>query len=149
MFALWLLMSGIHNSFMIGLGAGSSVIVGILVWRMEKASPGARIRMSLRPVTFVSYIVWLMKEIAKANWAVTKAIMATDLSMRRHYFLVPVGQKTEVGQTIYANSITLTPGTLTVELEEGSFWVHALDYGDTTMDELADMDARVTATEAA
>ena len=149
LFALWLGMSGVYQPLTIWLGAASSVVVAIIVWRMERANPDARTRIRLRPLTFFRYFGWLLKEIAVANWAVTKAIMAPDLAIRRHFFKVPFTQKTDLGQVIFANSITLTPGTLTVEIEDGSFWVHALDYGEGTMGELAGMDARVTATEAA
>jgi multicomponent Na+:H+ antiporter subunit E len=50
---------------------------------------------------------------------------------------------------IFANSITLTPGTVSVETEEGYFLVHAISYSADDMDALADMDARVSATELA
>lgn len=149
MFALWLGMSGVYQPLTIGLGAASAVFVAVVVVRMEGANPAARTRIRLRPVVFIRYLAWLAKEIAVANWAVTKAIMSPEMTIRRHYFKVPVTQKTEVGQTIYANSITLTPGTLTVESEDGEFWVHALEFGPTTKEDLADMDARVSAAEAA
>lgn len=142
-------MSGIYNPLIIGFGAASAAFVGFAVARMERASPAARLFLRFRPVNFVFYQFWLLKEIAKANWAVTKAIMAPDLYIRPHFFRVPYTQKSELGQTQFANSITLTPGTLTVEIEDGDFWVHSLNYDDTTLEELADMDARVTATEAA
>lgn len=147
LFALWLGMSGVYKPLIIGMGAASALLVTFIVWRMEQANPAARVRMLLRPVAFVGYIIWLLKEIARANWAVTKAIMAPDLSIRQHFFRVPYSQRTEMGETIFANSITLTPGTLTVELEDNAFCVHALDFGDTTRDELADMNARVRAVE--
>lgn len=149
LFALWLGMSGVYQPLTVGFGFASSVFVTVMVCRMERANPAARTRMRLRPLVFIGYLGWLLKEIAKANWAVTKAIMAPELNIRRHFFRVPFTQKTDVGQTIYANSITLTPGTLTVEIQDGAFYIHALSFGDTTRDELADMDARVSAAEAA
>ena len=48
---------------------------------------------------------------------------------------------------IFANSITLTPGTLTVETEQGEFQIHALDYSDEDLEALADMNRRVSAIE--
>ena len=56
-------------------------------------------------------------------------------------------QKTSVCKTLFANSITLTPGTISVEVEEGRFLVHAVAYSDGDMEALADMDARVKAVE--
>ncbi len=55
----------------------------------------------------------------------------------------------EVAQTVFGNSITLTPGTITVEAEDDFFWVHAVGYDESDHAALAEMDARVTATEAA
>lgn len=147
LFALWLGMSGVYQPLTIGLGAASSIFVSIVLLRMEGANHAARSRIRLRPIAFIGYLGWLLKEIALSNWAVTKAIMAPDLAIRRNYFRVPFTQATDVGQTIFANSITLTPGTLTVEIEDGTFWVHALDFAPDTCDGLAEMDARVTATE--
>jgi len=146
LFALWLLMSGIYKPMVVGFGAASVLLVVYVIRRMD-AVDGERLDIDLRPIGFLSYLMWLMVEIAKANWAVTKMILAPEMPMRQHLFVVPNSQRTELGQVIYANSITLTPGTISVETEDDHFLVHALDYGDTTLDELADMDRRVSATE--
>jgi multicomponent Na+:H+ antiporter subunit E len=63
---------------------------------------------------------------------------------RQHFFEIPYSQSTDLGQVIFANSITLTPGTLTVETEQGDFQIHALAYSDEDLEALADMDRRVT-----
>jgi len=86
-------------------------------------------------------------EIAKANWNVTKIILAPAMPIRQHLFAVPCTQRTDLGQVIFANSITLTPGTISVETDPGSFLVHALAFSPADIDALADMDERVTATE--
>jgi len=69
------------------------------------------------------------------------------LGQNQTMFEVPVTQKSEIAQVVFANSITLTPGTVTVESEDDNFIVHALDFGDGDMEALADMDARVSAIE--
>jgi multicomponent Na+:H+ antiporter subunit E len=69
--------------------------------------------------------------------------------IRQNLFTVPYTQRTDLGQVIFANSITLTPGTVSVETETGHFLVHAVSYTENDMDALADMDARVSATELA
>jgi len=147
LFALWLLMSGLYKPMIIGFGA-ASVILAMIVTRRMDAVDDDKIDLRLNPFATLKYLGWLMIEIAKANWAVTKIILRGDLSLRQHLFTVPYTQKTDLGQVIYANSITLTPGTISVEVEPGQFLVHAVDYSDDDMDALADMDARVSATEA-
>jgi multicomponent Na+:H+ antiporter subunit E len=111
------------------------------------AVDGDRIDLRLKPLGFLQYLAWLMVEIAKANWAVTKVILSRELATRQHLFAVPYSQKTDLGQVIFANSITLTPGTISVETESEHFLVHAVNYHDDDIAALADMDARVTATE--
>lgn len=146
--ALWLLMSGLYKPLILGFGAASVVLVVYIVRRMD-AVDGDQFAVRLKPLAFLGYLIWLMVEIAKANWAVTKIVLSPTMPMRQHLFDVPYTQKTDLGQVIFANSITLTPGTISVETEDGHFLVHALDYGDADMDAIADMDARVTATEGA
>ena len=86
----------------------------------------------------------MLVEIAKSNWLVTRVILARIMPIRQNLFEVPYTQKSDLGQVIFANSITLTPGTLTIETEAGDFLVHALSYSPTDMDDLADMDRRVS-----
>jgi len=146
LFALWLLMSGLYEPLIIGFGAASGALVMFVIRRMD-AVDDVQVELRLRPIQFTRYLMWLMIEIAKANWAVTKIVLSPRMPIRQHLFAVPVTQATDLGQVIFANSITLTPGTITVETEEGQFLVHAVGYSDSDMAALADMDARVTATE--
>ena len=147
LFALWLLMSGIYKPLIVGLGVASVLLVVFVVRRMDEVDED-RLELRLKPMKFIGYFGWLLVEIAKSNLAVTRLILAPDMPLRQHLFRAPYTQKSDLGQVIFANSITLTPGTISVEVEDGEFLVHALDYSDDDMDALAEMDARVTATEA-
>ncbi|PHQ97101.1 MAG: hypothetical protein COB40_05735 [Marinosulfonomonas sp.] len=146
LFVLWLLMSGIFKPLLIGLGVASVLLVVIVTKRMD-AQDGDRIEIRLSPVRLTKYLIWLMMEIARSNWAVTKIVLARKMPIRQHLFTVPYTQKTDAGQVIFANSITLTPGTITVETEGGQFLVHALAYSSEVPASLANMCARVTETE--
>jgi multicomponent Na+:H+ antiporter subunit E len=148
LFALWLLMSGIYKPLIIAFGLGSVLLVTYVVARMDKVD-GDPVRMPLKPLTYSGYLLWLLVEIAKANWVVTRIILSPGLRLRQHLFRIPVTQKSDLGQVIFANSITLTPGTITVETETGAFLVHALNYSDADPGALADMDRRITAAERA
>ncbi len=148
---LWLLMSGIYKPLILSFGAGSVLVVVLIMARMDSID-GYVPQWRLKPMSFLWYFAWLMKEIAKANWAVTKVILTPHMNLRQHLFAVPVSCKSDVAQVSFANSITLTPGTITIETETGEdgpgrFLVHALSYSDATPGELADMDARIAATE--
>ena len=148
LFALWLLMSGIYKPLVVGFGVGSVLLAVYVVRRMDSVDDDP-LAVRLNPVRFVGYFGWLLVEIAKSNWAVTKLILSRNMPMRQHLFRAPYSQTSDLGQVIFANSITLTPGTISVEVEDGEFLVHALDYADGTMDGLADMDARVSRAETA
>lgn len=143
LFVLWYLLSGLTKPLVLGLGVASAVVATIFVRRMDDAADSDRLELRMGPFASIGYLFWLLKEIAKANWSVTKVIMSPDMPMRQHFFSTPFSQKSELGQAVFGNSITLTPGTITVEVEADHFLVHALEYSDTTMDELAEMDGQV------
>lgn len=146
LFGLWLLLSGIYTPMIIGLGFASTLLVVVVINRMDRVD-GDSVEIRLSPVRFSKYMVWLMIEIARANWAVTKTILSRKMNIRQHLFTVPYSQKTDLAQVIFANSITLTPGTITVETEDGQFLVHAVSYSEDDPAAIADMDARITACE--
>lgn len=143
---LWLLLSGIYTPLIVGLGVVSVLVVVYVSKRMDSVD-GDRVEIRLKPAAFAGYIVWLFGEIAKANWAVTKIILSPEMPIRQHFFAVRHSQQTDLGQVIFANSITLTPGTISVETEPGSFLVHAVAYSPSDDGALAEMDRRVSATE--
>lgn len=93
------------------------------------------------------YWLWLIKEIVLANIDVTKRILSPRLPVNPQLFRVKASQHNDLGKVIYANSITLTPGTVTVDIDGDEFVVHALS--DATKDDLesGEMDRRVSALE--
>ena len=121
-------------------------MVLLITIRMNRVDDD-RIQIELNPLKFIGYIGWLLVEIAKSNIAVTKTILSSSMPIKQNLFNVPYTQRTDLGQVIFANSITLTPGTVTVETEDGHFLVHALSYSDDDLEALAGMDRRVRAAE--
>lgn len=147
LFVLWLLMSGLfEKTLIVGLGLASSILAVYVARRMDTID-GYHLDIKLKPIETLKYNVWLLGEIAKANWAVTKLIL-TGAPLRQHLFFTQASQRTDLGLVVFANSITLTPGTISVEGERdgdrGRFLVHALDFSEDDHDALADMDARVS-----
>ena len=90
------------------------------------------------------YFAWLSKEIIVANLLVVKHIWLGNKSISPVFATITASQKTELGKVIYANSITLTPGTVTVKIEGDKFLVHALVKKSIKDLESSDMDRRVT-----
>ena len=144
LFCLWLLMSGIYQGFIVMLGLIAAVIAVFVVRRMDDVADTGRLEIRLKILNTIGYFFWLLVEIAKSNLLVTKTILGLHPSIKQHFFKVPCTQETEVGKTTFANSITLTPGTISVEHEGDEIWVHALSYSEEDLDALADMNSRVS-----
>ncbi len=144
--ALWLLMSGLYKPLIFILGIISVFLAIFIIRRMDKVDDH-KLGYDIGIFSTAKYLLWLMVEIAKSNWAVTKTILSGKAPDSQKMFEVHVTQKSEIAQVIFANSITLTPGTVTVESEDDNFVVHALDFDDGDMGALTDMDEHVTAIE--
>jgi multicomponent Na+:H+ antiporter subunit E len=121
---VWLFLSGHYDATLITYGVLSSAFVVALMAHLkildEEALP---IQFGLRPFF---YLPWLFKEIILSNIAVAKVILDPKLPIRPRMLRVRVSQRSDVAQVIYANSITLTPGTVTLDVRNGEFLVHAL-----------------------
>lgn len=122
--AYWMALSGYFKPMLLGLGVVSVLLVVGLCARMrildKETVPYLYIPKTL------SYFVWLFKEIVKANVQVVKAVLSPDLEVAPTLVKIPSTPKTEMGKTMFANSVTLTPGTVSVEMGEKEILVHAL-----------------------
>ena len=124
LFIFWLLLSGIYQPLIISFGIASSLLVAWIAHRMDVIDhEGFPIHLGAKAV---SYWPWLIWEIIKANIDVAAIIIKPKLPITPTMFNSPASQKTEVGQVTYSNSITLTPGTISVGVTDGMVEVHAL-----------------------
>lgn len=122
---LWLGLSGVYKPLILLLGALS---VGLVVWLTERMEVlGAEHDPASFAWRLPRYWVWLIKEVIVANWAVARAVLNPN-RVQPIQLRVPITQHTPVGRVTYANSITLTPGTVTTRLKPGAAYleVHAL-----------------------
>jgi len=144
----WLLLSGMFTPFLLAAGAGSALAVTLLARRMDVVDhEGFPIHLGWRAL--FSYWPWLAKEIVKSAWDVSKRILAPRLPISPTLVEFAPSQKTDIGLVIHANSITLTPGTLAVEVEPGRFLVHALTREGAAALAGSEMDRRCAALEEA
>ena len=112
LFILWLILSGKYEPFLIILGVLSSICVAWIAHRMELADPeGFPIQLGPKAIIYWPWLIW---EIVKANIDVALIIIKPKLEIQPIIFTTDASQKTDVGIVTYANSITLTPGTITV-----------------------------------
>jgi len=149
LFAYWLLLSGHYTPWLIGAGAVCAVAVVAFGVRMgftdEEGFPAGLLP---RAVTFWP---WLAVEIVKSALGVAKLIIDPRLPISPKLIRVDATQKTAVGLTTFANSITLTPGTISVEVSERNrqIWVHAISADTAAGLEDGEMDRRVSRFEGA
>ena len=125
LYALWLLLSGFFAPLLLGLGLASVFVVVFIAMRMDVIDhEGHPIHLSWRALFFWP---WLALEIIKSNFDVARAILSPSGSaIKPSVFKIKASQVTELGHVLYANSITLTPGTVTLALHDGYMDIHSL-----------------------
>jgi len=122
--ALWLLLSGHYDVWFFSLGAVSVALSVYLASRMKLIDQeGAPHHVTFRTA---AYLPWLMWEIIKSNFDVARRILTPSLPISPRTFTVSASQRTAIGRVVYANSITLTPGTVTIDVRDDELEIHAL-----------------------
>ncbi|MGK2871034.1 MAG: Na+/H+ antiporter subunit E [Alphaproteobacteria bacterium] len=145
LFTLWILLSGHFSAQILLLGVASCCLV---VWLSSRMRLGSQSGVKYPHIwRTLEYAGWLAREILISNINVARIILDPKLPIRPVLFFAPAGQETDLGRVIFANSITLTPGTISVEIAEqgGRILVHALHEELSWGTESCDMDARVCA----
>ena len=144
-FGLWLLLSGFFdNSLLLSFGALSCALVVFVAWRVETIDPEEQpLRPRLGP-QLLWYWPWLLWQIVLANVDVVKRILDPKLPIAPMLITLKPSQRSDLGRVIYANSITLTPGTVTTNLSGDTLEVHALTREAADSLRRGNMDRRVT-----
>lgn len=141
LFVFWLALSGHYTPFLISAGLGCALLCALAAQRMRILdAEGHPIHLIPGAIT---YIPWLIVEIIKSAWAVTKIVLHPKLPISPTLTTVQASQRTPLGVSIYANSITLTPGTITVGVNGNELTVHALVREGALDLEAGGMDSRV------
>jgi multicomponent Na+:H+ antiporter subunit E len=144
--ALWLLLSGHYVPLLLAMGVLSCTLIVWIAARLDVIDHEA-IPLQLKFFGYLAYLTWLGKEIAKANIDVARIILDPALPISPVMLQVPATQRTDVGKVIYANSITLTPGTVSLEVLDDEILVHAITREAADGLVHGDMDCRVDAIE--
>ena len=140
LFGFWLLMSGYYTPLILSLGVISCLLCVYLTIK------GKFLDNETLPIYFfprlIQYTLWLIKEILKSNIQTAKVIIMK--SEEPELFSVKATQTSNEGKVTYANSITLTPGTVTTQIKDDTFEIHALtkEFGDDVRS--SEMDKMVT-----
>jgi multicomponent Na+:H+ antiporter subunit E len=132
----WGLLSGHGDLLHLGGGVVSAAVVATLTVRVERGHlrSGAPAREAVPPLfrlsrtwaRFALYLPWLFLQMIRSALQVAWVLVHPRLPIAPRVVAVPVRLAGDLPLTTYANSITLTPGTVTVDLEPGRLLVHAL-----------------------
>ena len=127
LFALWLVFNGKVTTEIVLFGIVLSVAVYLFCWKFLEYSPKRELlalRLLPQGIGYFFVLVW---EVIKANCTAISLIVSPKYEVEPVLVTFRTELKTDLARTVLANSITLTPGTITVELTEDEFKVHCLD----------------------
>ncbi len=122
--AFWLLWSGLFIPLLLALGTLSSLLVVYIVKRMGYFD--TRIHALRYNFRLIGFWLWLLREIVRSSIEVARVVLSMPMRLHTEVVEVPVGDLDAVDQALLGNSITLTPGTLTVDTRGDRLVVHAL-----------------------
>lgn len=130
---VWLLLSGHYDTFHISLGVFSVGLVMVLNRGLHRVRlyPGD-IHRNLNFIRLFVYVFWLLKEIILAAIQVARYVLDPRMPVDPSFLMFHADLPNAGSQVVLANSITLTPGTLTVDITEGVFLVHSLSDASST-----------------
>jgi len=120
---------------------GISIVLTVWIAKRMRILDGETAPYITTPQT-LAYFGWLFLEIIKANIAVVKAVLSPDMAVSPTLTRIPTPQKTDIGKVMFANSITLTPGTVSIDIQDDHILVHALLSEMSDPDDFAEMAER-------
>ena len=123
LFAVWLVLSGMFSKGYVAFGIFSCCIAVLLYWLLHKDKAPIP---ALKILAMFSYCAWLIKEIVTSSVNISLKMwqLEPDISPQAEWIPHNLGNDTQIA--IFANSITLTPGTVTIGTGEGGLYVHSL-----------------------
>ena len=128
-FALWVVFNGRVTLEIFIAGALIALMLDLFIKKVLRLNLTFSALLKFLKISpdILFYAVVLLVEILKANFAIIKLVLAPDIEVEPCLVKFNTPLKTEAARTALANSITLTPGTITVSLEGNELVVHALN----------------------
>tara|TARA_B100000963_G_C22601451_1_gene660419 strand:- start:30 stop:524 length:495 start_codon:yes stop_codon:yes gene_type:complete len=123
LYVLWFVLSGYLKTLLLFLGLISVLFV---IWMSYRANALAEDSLPIKLILKLPlYWLWLFKEIFKSG--ITTTVLIWNGKFAPELIRIKASQKSTTGIANYANAITLTPGTVTIEVDKNNFLVHALN----------------------
>lgn len=140
---LWLSLSGHYTLLLLSLGGLSVLSVAVIGLRMkliDYREPEALMQF----IKSIPYGWWLIREILRANLDVCLRIVHPGLPISPRLVWVEASQRHDLSRVVYANSITLTPGTISIDVEDNKIEVHVLTAAGGDSLQQGEMDRRIS-----
>ncbi len=127
LYVFWIILNGKLTAEICIIGAVLVALIALLMKALFGHTPARDLRLLKKAPLFFVYVLILIREIVKASLGMIPFIFHTKENVQPVLVTFQPGLKTRLGRFILANSITLTPGTITVEADENGFTVHCLN----------------------
>lgn len=127
LYLFWLLLNGKITGEILLLGLLIVAAMAYLEKQLFGFSPKNELQIWRKTPILLGYLPVLLWEILKAGWVVSRDILFRQIKVTPTLVTFRAGLKTDFGRFLLANSITLTPGTITIRVEGDRFTVHCLD----------------------
>jgi multicomponent Na+:H+ antiporter subunit E len=125
LFGFWIVMSGHFDLFHLSLGALCALIVAVFSHDLLFENITAP-RRHVTTARFIAYLPWLFYQIILANLNVAYLVLSPKMAISPRITRFKAALKSDLSRVVLANSITLTPGTITMDIVDGEFLVHSL-----------------------
>ncbi len=124
LFALWMVLTSNVQVFNIVVGLGVSFSIALLYTKLftHKAFE------FISPVWFMVYLYVLLKNLILSNIQISKRILRPDMKLSPAIVAVKTNLESDWKKLLLANSITLTPGTLTLDIKDDTLFIHVIEY---------------------
>lgn len=129
LFAIWLMLNSTLAWHVVVLGLVLAAAGAVALKDIATAYAGIRLS-SKSIVYYFAYLGLFLKELVMANLNVARLVLKPDPNLQPAIIQVKTELKTAVGRLALANSITLTPGTLVVEIKDDSLFIHCIDVSE-------------------
>lgn len=131
LFALWLVLTANLQITNIILGAGISFGIALIYSKLFTHKDFEMIN----PFWFVVYLLVLVKNLIISNLQIAKRVLSPDMKLSPAIVAVKTELTSDWKKLLLANSVTLTPGTLTLDIQEDILYIHVIEYNETSQKE--------------
>ncbi len=131
--ATWFLLNGKYDLVTLGIGSLVSLFISLVI--CKKCEIFSEMNFSPKGIMyFFAYIFVFLIELVKSNLDIAMIVLSPSLPIKPGIVEVETKLKSKLGRMVLANSITLTPGTLTVKIENDTFFIHCVNITHTDVE---------------